>query len=640
MLRPLLVSLAAVAALAAAPRAQIVPTGFVVDTLVSAGLGAPDDFCFLPDGRVLIADRAGAVSVFAEGSPLGSVGTMASLVETGSERGLLSIEADPDFSTNGYFYVWYASSADAFLHLDRFTCTGSLSNPASTNLTFSLASRRAILASVPDSNFNHNGGSARFGPDGMLYLSIGDDATTCTAQSTTSSVGCLLRMNVSVAVLGAGGNTTPPSFSALDPGDNPLSANSDISQLVIAHGLRNPYRMEIDQLTGSCYVGDVGQNAVEEYSEYEYPSVGALPLRNFGWPWREGNNSYTTCSGTIPPGLIAPIATVNQSGSAWRSVMGGPRYRNQGGTYDFGASYEGTAFYLDYFAGQIRRLAKTTSWGPAPSVPGQPDATNWGTGFIGTTALRQGPDGALWLTQHPSTYATSGGFLKRVRTLGPTNSVQAISGGGQIGPAGQTFAMPVVARVFDTSNAPLPGGTVNFAITGPGVLSTTNPVIADANGYAQTIVTASSTAGGTVTVTASTPGSQTNGVFTLNVRKLTVTQASNVLVVSVTNATNAVPAQVPMIITMAFPRTPILPTFFGTVFANPYYPSTLVLEDAFGHFPTVPWANTGGIGTPGLSKVYLNVPVAQFAGQRMTFQAAGVDPITGWFLTNIEIKQF
>ena len=104
----------------------------------------------------------------------------------------------------------------------------------------------------------------------MLYLSMGDDATGgCPAQLTTSSLGCVMRMNV--ATLPPGGSLTPPTASSLDPGDNPLSANTDISQLVIAHGLRNPFRMEIDQLTGSLYIADVGQVTEEEYTEYVYP---------------------------------------------------------------------------------------------------------------------------------------------------------------------------------------------------------------------------------------------------------------------------------------------------------------------------------------------------------------------------------
>ncbi|HEB53960.1 MAG TPA: hypothetical protein ENI87_11965, partial [bacterium] len=462
MLRSTVFSLATGLVLATAGLAQNLPTNFVVDTLISSGLQAGHDFTFLPDGRVLIANRGGAVHVWAgSGNPV-QIGTVAS-VETGSERGLLSIEADPNFPTNGYIYVWWSSSSDSFMHLDRFTCTGSLANGASTNLSFSQTSRRVILATMPDTAFNHNGGAVRFGPDGMLYLSVGDDATPCNAQSLTSKRGCLLRMDVSG--LGSAPSSVEPPYSSLDPGNNPNSASAGFDQLVIAYGLRNPFRMEIDQVTGNCYIGDVGQNAQEEYSEYVYNQT-ALQLVNFGWPWREGTASYTGCGGSAPTGMVNPIATV--SAGNWNSVMGGPRYRNQNGPFDFGPAYEGDAFFLDYFGGELRRLTFTgSSWVLAAAVPGQPNASTWANGLTATVSMRQGPDGGLWFLQHPTTYATSGGFLKRIRPLGPTNSVITISGDGQVEPAGETFPQPLVVQVLDTNNQPLPGGTVNFAVSGP-----------------------------------------------------------------------------------------------------------------------------------------------------------------------------
>jgi glucose/arabinose dehydrogenase len=627
------VSLVAALVACGTAAAQSVPTGFVVDTVISSGLQACHDFCFLPDGRVLLANRGGLVQIWVAGTPV-AVGTVPN-VETGQEKGLLGIVADPNFATNGYIYVWYSSTADSFMHLDRFTCTGDLANPASTLVSFASSSRRVVLGAVPDNAFNHNGGSPRFGPDGMLYQSIGDDANACQAQSLTSQLGCVVRLNVNA--LPAGGSTTAPTFSSLDPGDNPLSANADFSQLVIAHGLRNPVRMEIDQATGNLYIGDVGQNAVEEYSEYVY-NAGALQLRNFGWPWREGNNSYSTCGGSMPA-VVAPIATVNQ-GTGWLSAMGGPRYRNQtGGAYNFGANYEGNAFFLDYFAGQVRRLVNTAGvWGPAPSVPGQPDATNWSTGWVGAVSMKQGPDGGIWVSHHPGTYPSTGGTLKRIRPLGPTNSVVAISGGGQVTVVSEAFAQPIVARVLDTNSNPLPGGTVNFAVTGGALLSTVNPVIADANGYAQTTATATA-AGGAITVTASTPGSQTNGAFSLFARRLTITPAGTLLVASINNTTTAVPPNVPYILMLSFPGSPVLPTILGPICTDPSYALTVVIEDGVGMFGGLSYSGSGSIGNPTKSWVY-TVPAGLLTGFQIRFQAIGFDGVTGWFRTNCETKQF
>ena len=391
--------------LASALHAQIVPTGFVVDTLMASGLQDPTDCCFLPDGRVLVTNMAGAVVVYANGSTA-TIGTVPS-VEVDYERGLLSVAADPAFASNGHVFVHYASTADDFLHVDRFTCTGDLADPLSANLQFAASSRCVVLSNLPDNAYNHNGGSLRFGPDGMLYLAVGDDGVACNAQSVTSASGCLLRFDPSA--LPAGGSVIAPPFDALDPGDNPMSGNSDFTQLVIAHGFRNPFRMEIDPVTGNVYVGDVGGDTEEEYSEYVRPAAGPLPLVNFGWPWREGAIDGSGCGGTAPTGLVEPIVSVSHVDD-WFSVMGGARYRNQGAPYDFGAAYEGSAFYLDYFSGEVRRLVNAAGWVPAPAVPGQPTANDWGTGFARTTCLRLGPDGCLWFTQQGGN-----GSLRRIR---------------------------------------------------------------------------------------------------------------------------------------------------------------------------------------------------------------------------------
>lgn len=634
MLRSSFVLAAVATVVATAPIcAQAVPTGFTIDTLVATGLQAPHDFCFLPDGRALIANRAGLVQLYA-GAGVTTVGTVPN-VQTSSEQGLLSIAADPNFPSNGYVYVWYASSTDTFLHLDRFTCTGDLANPASSNLTFAAASRRVILGTNPDVAFNHNGGSTRFGPDGMLYQSMGDDASSCTAQSQTSAAGCIMRLDVSA--LPAGPSTVLPALSSLDPGNNPNSANnSDISQLIIAHGLRNPFRMEIDPVTGNLYIGDVGQNAVEEYDEYVYQTP--LPLVNYGWPWREGNSAYSTCSGSMP-GVSAPIVAIPQTGG-WASVMGGPRYRSLGGAFDFGAAYDGSAFYFDYFAGDLRRLVNTGTWVPAPAVPGQPNPTNWGTGFVAVPSLRQGPDGGLWFVQHSGTYGTSGGFLKRLRPLGPTNSVVAQSGGGQVGVAAEAFPTPLVARVLDPNSNPLPGGTVNFTISGPGVLSTTNPVVADSLGFATTTVTATN-AGGSITVTASTPNSQTNGTFSLFSRKTTVVGTSSLVVVTLTNTTTAVPAQVPFIVMVGLPGVPSWNSPFGTLCTDPASYLTIVIEDSTGIFGGVSLSGTGAMGTPNLTKVYsTQIPPGILNGLYLKFTAVGFDPVTGIFRSSCDGRQF
>ena len=426
--------------------AQTVPSGFQVDTLAT-GLAFPIDFFFLPDGRVLIANRDGGLQVYVAGA-VAQIGTVPSVL-WGGESGLLSIEIDSSFAQTGYIYTYYSSTADAYLHLDRFELVGDLSNPTSTNLSLNLASRRVILDSIPDTYAFHNGGTTRFGPDGMLYLSLGDDQLPCDAQSTSSARGSLLRMDV--AGVPAGGGLVAPAISSLDPGDNPLSSNADISQLVIAYGLRNPFRMAIDSLTGNLYLGDVGASTAEEVNEYVY-SVGALPLRNYGWPWVEGATANASaCGGSAPAGLEAPIL-VGLHAAGYGSLIQGPRYRNQGGPFDFGASYEGSVFCLEYWSGWMRRLEYTTGWGFAQPVTGQPSNENWGDSLSRVTSMRQGPDGALYYTQ------TMFGQLRRIRPSVSSSVATFGTGCGSPSLDLAASAPPTIGAVaqVDLANVPTP----------------------------------------------------------------------------------------------------------------------------------------------------------------------------------------
>jgi len=612
--------------LAAALTAQSVPTGFAVEALVPSGLPVPHDLAFTPDGRCLIANKAGEVIVYANGA-LATVGVVPN-VETDYERGLLSLAVDPGFTANGHIYVYYAHSGDAFLHVDRFTCTGALAAPTSTSLQFAAASRRVVLGTLPDNSMHHNGGSLRFGPDGMLHLSCGDDDVPCQAQNVASQAGWLLRFDV--AALPAGGSLVLPSFAALDPGDNPLSANADHTQLMLAHGLRNPWRFEIDPLSGDIYFGDVGEFAMDELSEYTRPATAPLRLRNFGWPWWEGTAPHTNCGGSVPPGLVAPIATVPNQ--VWVSLLAGPRYRNLGGALQFGTAYEGCLFYADHGAGGVRRLVWNGSWAAAPAVAGQPTANDWGAGFTGISSLRQGPDGALWLTQHP-------GALKRVRPLGPGNTITAIAGSGQRVAAGDAFPAPLVARVLGPTGAPLANAAVTFTVSGAGIVTSAMPVLTDAQGFASAAIAATPANGGAVTASAATSGAAAPALFGLFTRHLAGVASPGQLQLSLANETDAVPNGIPYIVLASFPGSPLLPTPWGTMCIHPAYPLAFAIEDAFGLFGGVSFSGTGGWGSPGWTFVY-PVPPGLLSGQLLSFQALGFDAVTGLFRSNCAQVQF
>jgi glucose/arabinose dehydrogenase len=619
---------AAAMALALGAGAQTVPTGFTVDALLSTGLSRPTDLCFLPDGRALVANLAGDVTVYAGGA-FATIGSVPS-VFAGGEQGLLSIAADPQFAANGFVYVWYTSSLDAAMHLDRFQLQGVRNAPTSTALTLDLASRTVVLDALPNNGAAHNGGSLRFGPDGLLYVSAGDDLDACGARSPSSGVGCLLRLDV--ANLPATPSLAAPSFALLDPGNNPLSAASDVSQLVIAHGLRNPFRMEIDPATGSLYVADVGETTAEELNEFALTG-GPVPLRDFGWSDREGDQPWSPCPGIPPGSYVDPILSVAHSASNWRSIVAGPRYRNpaSGG---FGAAYDGDVFVCDYFAGDLRRLTPgPNGWSDAPPVAGQPDAQRWAAGFPRPSALRQGPDGCLWLLDN-----SFFGRLLRIRRQAPQSALLATGGDGQRTAAGEAFAAPLVVRAFDALGQPAAGVTVLFGAQGGAALLSPALATTDAQGFAQaTAVATAGGGGGSVTATNLATGASTS--FALFGRRLAVAHAAPTLTLAIDNATAANPQLVPFVVLTSFPGSPTLPSPIGPLCIDPSYPLAIVLEDGVGAFGGVSLSGGTGIGTPSLTAQYI-VPTGLLGGQLMRFLAVGIDPIDGPFRTNCASFQF
>lgn len=610
--------------------AQNVPSGFVLEVLAQNPSTEPVDFSLLPDGRALIADRGGDIRVWAGGAAV-VVGTVPA-VESLHERGLLSIEADPNFATNGHVFVYYASAADDFLHLDRFRLLGDLANPTSTNLTLDVGSRRVILDSVPDLHMPHNGGSVRFGADNLLYLSVGDDSTDCASQDLTSPLGKILRLDV--LGLPASGSIVAPAYGSLNPGTNPLSANQDISQLFVAMGLRNPFRMEVDRLTGSLYVGDVGGGVTEEVDEYQV-GPGADPLRNYGWPWREGSVVHPgACSGSAPTPVVGPIVEAPHA-LGWTCLIQGPRYRNLGGVYDFGPAYEGVVFSVDYYRHHVRCVAETAGWAALPPVAGQPNATDWATDIWNVTAMRQGADGAIYLTQNVAWWA---GFFARLRPAAVPPSIAARSGSGQVAVANEAFGTPLTVRVADSGGAPQVGVPVDFSVFGPASLSSSGPVLTDSQGEARTLVTAAN-AGGAITVNATSPVSLGNATFSLFSRKMSVAHTSSLAVVTINNMTNAIPAQVPYVVMVALPGAAPWNSPFGSVCTDPSSPLTIVIEDGLGVFGGFSLSGAGSIGSPRLTRVYQLVP-GLLNGLQLNFQAIGLDPIEGFFRTDCVATQF
>ncbi|MCA9292291.1 MAG: PQQ-dependent sugar dehydrogenase [Phycisphaerales bacterium] len=264
-------------------------------------------------------------------------------VATGSEQGLLGLAFDPDYDTNGYFYVNYTDSSWN-TRIVRYQVSAGDPNVANA------ASATPVLSiTQPDSN--HNGGWLAFGPDGYLYIAQGDGGSGFdpwgsfgNGQNTNVLLGKLLRIDPS-------GDDFPGDATrnyAIPP-DNPFVGVSGADE-IWAYGLRNPWRNSFDRETGDLYIADVGQNVIEEIDFQPASSTGG---ENYGWRCMEGLDC-TTLSGCTcnAPTLELPFQTYTHGGAPFRcSITGGYVYRGCAIP-----DLRGTYFYADYCSNQIWSL--------------------------------------------------------------------------------------------------------------------------------------------------------------------------------------------------------------------------------------------------------------------------------------------
>jgi glucose/arabinose dehydrogenase len=259
-------------------------------------------------------------------------------VQTNSgERGLLGMAFDPDYASTGHVFVFYTRLPDSALVVERYTVMAG--NPDQANPSSGVV----VLGPISHPDTNHNGGHIAFGPDGKLYVGIGDgggDGDTGpghvepggNSQTGLSPLGKLLRINKNGTV----------------PGDNPFVGNSNYLPHVWATGLRNPWRYAFDSLTGDLWIADVGENLWEEI---DFVPGGSGGGQNFGWRCMEAFDCTglggCTCDG---PALQMPIQSYGHTGGKC-SITGGVVYRG-----DAIPDLAGTYFYADYCSFQVFSL--------------------------------------------------------------------------------------------------------------------------------------------------------------------------------------------------------------------------------------------------------------------------------------------
>jgi glucose/arabinose dehydrogenase len=325
----------------------------VLDPLPGAtGLSSPVDVVNAGDGsgRLFIVQQGGEILVYEGDQVLGTPFLdIDPLVVSGGEQGLLGMAFHPNYPATPFFFV-------------NYTCQATGSQPECTNTGDTIiarfqvsgnpnladpASRRTLLV-IPQPFANHNAGDLKFGPDGYLWIPMGDGGSgndpDCNAQRDDSLLGKLLRIDVDQNV------NTPPYYGI--PPTNPYIGPGDPRDEVFARGLRNPFRFSFDRQTGDLFIGDVGQNALEEV---DFMPAGTGAAANYGWKIMEGTSCTghsENCPGYVPPcgsPLFTPPILEYDHDLGDCAIIGGFRYRGSGIP-----SLSGRYVYSDNCTGTVR----------------------------------------------------------------------------------------------------------------------------------------------------------------------------------------------------------------------------------------------------------------------------------------------
>ena len=326
LLRPAALIMTLLGCTESEPTRPPLPASLAVTPVVT-GLASPV-FLTAPagDARLLVVEQPGRIRIVENGALVTTPFLdITSQIASGGERGLLGMAFHPQYATNGFFYVNFTDT-EGDTRVMRFTVSANrnVANPASGKL----------ILRVDQPYANHNGGMIAFGPDGMLYIGMGDGGSGGDpqnhAQTRTDLLGDMLRLNVN-----AGDPYTPAA-------GNPYLSTPNALPEIWAYGLRNPWRFSFDRSGGDLYIGDVGQGSREEINVVPSTRAGV----NYGWKLMEGLDCYVAgCSQT---GLTLPVLDYGHTGGAC-SVTGGYVYR--------GAAIPGIVglyFYSDYCAGWLR----------------------------------------------------------------------------------------------------------------------------------------------------------------------------------------------------------------------------------------------------------------------------------------------
>ncbi|HZM64513.1 MAG TPA: PQQ-dependent sugar dehydrogenase [Candidatus Saccharimonadales bacterium] len=308
-------------------------TGPITTSLVATGLSAPTDIAAPPikgDDRLFVTERVGTIKMLSkkdEQKVTPFLDISSKVHDNKGEMGLLGMTFHPNFAQNGFFFINYVDK-DLNTTIARFTVnTDGVADPASEKLIFKVKQPYA----------NHNAGALAFGPDGMLYIPLGDGGSggdpENRAQNKGEFLGKILRVDVDT-----GDPYTVPTT-------NPFVTDTSFKPETWAWGLRNPWRISFDKKSNDLYIADVGQGKIEEVNIQKAASKGG---ENYGWRCYEGSQTFNTTNCPDVSTITMPVFEYNHSEGRC-SITGGYVYRGSkiirlDGSYIYGDLCSGEIF--------------------------------------------------------------------------------------------------------------------------------------------------------------------------------------------------------------------------------------------------------------------------------------------------------
>jgi glucose/arabinose dehydrogenase len=386
--------------------AATLPADFT-ETILANGLASPTAMEFAPDGRLFVAEQGGRLRVIKNNALLPTP-FVTLTVNASGERGLLGIAFDPAFASNQFVYVYYTATTPTIHNrVSRFTANGDVAVAGSEMVLLNLETLGAT---------NHNGGAIHFGPDGKLYVAVGENAISSNAQTLNNRLGKMLRINTDGTI----------------PADNPFPAATGVNRAIWAMGLRNPYTFSFQPSSGRLFINDVGEVTWEEIND-------GVAGANYGWPTTEGS--------TADSRFKSPVYVYNHSGAC--AITGGTFYNPA--TNQFPAIYFGGYFFADYCGGWIVYRHPSGTVGAFAMNIGAP------------VDLKVGNDGSLYYLARGGGSTT--GIVSRIAYGGAAPSITMQPASQSIPPGGSaTFSVtasgtPPLSYQWQRNNVNVPGAT-------------------------------------------------------------------------------------------------------------------------------------------------------------------------------------